>query len=205
MQSAVKSQVNQLSVMVKRNLLHVVRNSESLVMTLFLPVMVTLVFVYVFGGAFDPGGDRKEYMRYVLPGIIVMTPALGAYMTGVGVNNDMSKGIIDRFRTLDIHQSSVITGHIVSSLIRNLIGAVIVVIFAAIIGFRTDVSILSWVGVIGMSTLYFLMITMLSLMVGLLGSDPESVGGMMMFVQFAPYVSSAFIPTETMSRGYIKL
>ncbi len=107
MLSAVRSDTSHVIVMVKRDLIHVIRNSESLVMTIFLPIMVTLVFVYVFGGALGPDGDRTEYLRYVLPGIIIMSPAFGAYMTGVGVNNDMSKGIIDRFRTMDINQSSV--------------------------------------------------------------------------------------------------
>lgn len=201
MQSAVKNYFGQVNVMVKRDLIHVLRNSESLVMTIFLPIMVTLVFVYVFGGALDEGGDRKAYLNYVLPGILIMAPAFGAYMTGIGVNNDMSKGIVDRFRSMDIRQSSVLTGHIVASLVRNLLGAVIVIVFACLIGFRTEANLIQLLGVSGMSVIYILMITMISLMVGLIGSSPESVGGIMMFVQFAPYVSSAFVPTETMPKA----
>lgn len=198
MSQVFKSNITHIGVMVKRDLIHLSRNSESMVMTIFLPIMVTLVFVYVFGGALAQTGDRTEYLRFVLPGILVMSPAFGAYMTGVGVNNDMSKGIIDRFRTMHINQSSVLVGHITASLLRNLIGAIIVVVFAVLIGFRTDVPLTNWIALTGMGLLYFLMITSLSLMVGLLCSSVESVGGILMFVQFAPYISSAFVPTETM-------
>lgn len=200
MSQAFRSNLTHIGVMVKRDLIHLSRNSESMVMTIFLPIMVTLVFVYVFGGALAQTGDRTEYLKFVLPGILVMSPAFGAYMTGVGVNNDMSKGIIDRFRTMHINQSSVLVGHITASLLRNLIGAVIVIAFAFIIGFRTDVPLTNWIALTGMGLLYFLMITSLSLMVGLLCSSVESVGGILMFVQFAPYVSSAFVPTETMPK-----
>lgn len=189
-----------MQVMVKRDLLHLIRNSEALMMIIFLPIMVTAVFVYIFGGALGPGGDRIEYLRYVLPGILVIQPAVVAYMTGVSVNNDMSKGIIDRFRTMDISQSSVLSGHIIASLVRNLMGAIIVILFAYAIGFRTDISILHWFATAAMTMLYILMISMISMMIGLLGSNVESVSGMMMFVQFMPYVSSAFIPTETMPK-----
>lgn len=193
--------LSSIRIMIKRNLTHIIRNPEALVMTIFLPIMVTLVFVYVFGGALGPGGDRIQYLNYVLPGIIIMSPAFGAYMTGVGVNNDMSKGIIDRFRTMNINQSSVLTGHIFASVIRNLLGTVIIIAFAYLIGFRADVSLIVGLLITGMVSIYILMITMVSLMVGLLGSNAEAVGGAMMFVQFAPYVSSAFIPTETMPKA----
>ncbi|MDX1359173.1 MAG: ABC transporter permease, partial [Clostridia bacterium] len=173
----------------------------SLAMTIFLPIMVTLVFVYVFGGALGPGGDRIEYLKFVLPGIIIMAPAFGAYMTAVGVNNDMSKGIIDRFRTMDINQSSVLTGHIFASVIRNILGAIIIISFSYLIGFRADISLIDGLMIAGMVLIYILMITMVSLMVGLVGNSAESVGGIMMFIQFAPYVSSAFIPTETMPKA----
>lgn len=197
---AVKKNVVQINVMVRRNLIHVLRNSESLTMTFVLPIMVTLLFVYVFGGALG-SGNRSEYLRYVLPGILIMSPAFGVYMTGIEVNNDMSKGIIDRFKTLDINQSSVIVGHMITSVVRNLLGTIFVVLFAVLIGFRTDVSVLNWLCGLGMMTLYILMISMISIVVGLFGKSPESVGGFMMLIQFAPYVSSAFVPTETMPAG----
>ncbi len=193
--------MNSIRVMIKRNLIHVIRNPESLAMTFFLPIMVTLVFVYVFGGALGQGGDRIKYLNYVLPGIIIMAPAFGAYMTAVGVNNDMSKGIIDRFRTMNISQSSVLIGHIFASVIRNILGAIIIVSFSYLIGFRADVSLINGFLIAGMVVIYILMITMVSLMIGLLGRNAETVGGAMMFIQFTPYVSSAFVPTETMPKA----
>lgn len=201
MSTLAKNSMSNIRIMIMRNLIHVIRNPESLAMTIFLPIMVTLVFVYVFGGALGPGGDRKEYLNYVLPGIIIMAPAFGAYMTSIGVNNDMSKGIIDRFRTMNINQSSVLTGHIFASVVRNILGTIIIILFAYLIGFRAEVSLSEWFMIAGIFVIYSLMLSMVSLMVGLLVSNAESVGGAMMFIQFAPYVSSAFIPTETMPKA----
>ena len=201
MQRKIKNSTSNVLVMIKRNLIHAIRNPESLVMTIFLPIMVTLLFVYVFGGALGPDGDRIEYLHFVLPGIIIMAPAFGAYMTSIGVNNDMSKGIIDRFRTMNINQSSVLTGHIFASVVRNLLGTIITILFAYLLGFKTDAILIEWFAITGMVVIYILMIAMVSLMIGLLVSNVESVAGVMMFIQFAPYVSSAFIPTETMPQA----
>lgn len=201
MQLVIRRNINHTLVMIKRNLIHLLRNPEAMVMTALLPILLTLVFVYAFGGALDPGGDRTAYLKYVLPGIVVMIPSFGAYIIGVSVYSDMSEGINDRFRTMNIHQSSVLGGHMIASLLRNIIGVIIVIAFAYLIGFRTDVSAMNWLAVTGICMLYFAMIISLSIMVGLLVGSAESVSGVLMFVQLAPYVSSTFVPTETMPKA----
>ena len=145
---ALRSRISGLtaeSVFVGRSLLHSLRDGESLVMAIMLPVLLMVLFTYVFGGAIDPTGG---YVDYVVPGIILLCAGFGAASTAVYVANDMKAGIIDRFRTMPLRASAVLTGHVVASLLRNLLATGVVIGVALLVGFRPTAGAWGWVGAI---------------------------------------------------------
>jgi ABC-2 type transport system permease protein len=180
---------------IKRSLLHTLRTPDALIMAIALPTMLMLLFTFVFGGAIEPGGS---YVDYVVPGIILLCAGFGAASTAVDVANDMTEGIIDRFRTMPIRASSVITGHVVSSLVRNLVATAIVIAVAVLVGFRPTGSALEWVAMFALVAAYILAITYLFAAIGLASSSPEAASGYGFFLMFLPYLSSAFVPVDSM-------
>lgn len=183
------------TIFVGRSLRHSVRNVDALIMAIALPVILMLLFVFVFGGAIEPGGG---YVDYVVPGIILLCAGFGAAGTAVGVAADMTNGVIDRFRTMPISSSTVITGHVVASLIRNLLATAVVIIVALLIGFRPSASVAGWLGALGLVTLWILAVTWLFAALGLLAGSVEAAGNYGFALLFLPYLSSAFVPLETM-------
>lgn len=183
------------SVFVKRSLLHSLRDGESAVMAIMLPVMLMLLFTYVFGGALDPSGG---YVDYVVPGIVLLCAGFGAASTAVYVANDMKVGIIDRFRTMPLRASAVLTGHVVASLLRNLLATAVVIGVALLLGFRPTADAWGWLGAIAIIALYILAITYLFAAIGLAAGSPEAANGYGFIILFLPYLSSAFVPVATM-------
>ena len=157
--------------------------------------MMTLLFVYVFGGAIDTG---TQYVTYVVPGIILLCASFGSATTAVSVCNDMVSGIVDRFRSMPILSSAVLTGHGVASLLRNLAATVVVVGIGLLMGFRPTAGPLEWLGVIGLLSIFVLAISWVSAALGVLAKTPEAASGFTFAFLFLPYVSSAFVPTESM-------
>lgn len=152
------------SVFIGRSLRHSLRNTESLIMAIALPIILMLLFTYVFGGAIDPSG---EYVTYVVPGIILLCAGFGSSSTAVDVATDMTNGIIDRFRTMPISSIHVITGHVIASLVRNLVATGIVICVALLVGFQPSANLLEWLGAIGIITLFILTFTWLFAAIGL--------------------------------------
>ena len=183
------------SVFVGRSLLHSLRDGESLLMAIFLPVMLMLMFTWVFGGAIDPTGD---YVNYVVPGVILTCAGFGASSTAVYVAGDMKAGIIDRFRTMPLRASAVLTGHVVASLLRNLFATAIVIGVAILVGFRPTADVWGWIGAIGVIALWILAITYLFAAIGLAAGSPEGANGYGFIILFLPYLSSAYVPVSTM-------
>ncbi|HEY4225504.1 MAG TPA: ABC transporter permease [Pseudolysinimonas sp.] len=184
-----------LGTFVRRSILHTIRTPDALIMATVFPIIMMLLFTYVFGGAFDHSGG---YVQYVVPGIILLCAGFGAAGVAVDVAQDMTTGIIDRFRTMPIHASAVIAGHVVTSLIRNLFATGVVIGVAVLVGFRPDATPLEWVAAFGLIALYILAITALFAAIGLASSSPEAASGYGFIVMFVPYVSSAFVPVSTM-------
>ncbi|MBZ2196266.1 ABC transporter permease [Occultella gossypii] len=180
---------------IARSMRHTVRNVESLLMAVVLPVMLMLLFVYVFGTAISPDG---QYVTYVVPGIILLCAGFGASSTGVDVANDSATGFMDRLRTMPVRSSAVITGHVVASLARNLAATAIVIGVALAIGFRPTATVGEWVAAIALVALYILTITYLFAAIGLASGNPEAANGYGFILLFLPYLSSAFVPTETL-------
>lgn len=174
---------------------HSVRDVESMLMAVILPLMLMLVFVYVFGGAISPSG---EYLDYVVPGIILTCAGFGAASTGVGVSQDMTTGTINRLRTMPVPSATVLVGHTVASLARNMVATLVVVLAAVAIGFRPSAGILGWFGVTALIGLYILAITSVFAMLGLVAQSPEAASGYGFILLFLPYASSAFVPVDTM-------
>jgi ABC-2 type transport system permease protein len=182
-------------VFVGRSVRHSTRSIDAVMVAVLLPVMILLLFVYVFGGALDTGG---EYVDYVVPGIILLCAGYGSATTAVSVNADMTTGVIDRFRSLPIAGSGVLTGHVVASVLRNLVSTVIVLGVALLIGFDPHASALEWLGVLGVLLAFMTAISWVAACFGLLAKSAEGAGAFSFVIMFLPYVSSAFVPTDTM-------
>ncbi|MGO4299559.1 ABC transporter permease [Leifsonia sp. RAF41] len=182
-------------VFVGRSIRHSLRDVEALTMAVVLPVMLMLLFTFVFGGALDTGGG---YVQYVVPGIILLCAGFGASSTAVDVARDMSDGIVDRFRTMPLRSRGVITGHVVASLFRNLLATGVVIGVALLVGFRPTANLLQWAGALGMVALFILAITWLYAGLGLAAKSPTAASSYGFALLFLPYLSSAFVPTDTM-------
>ncbi|WP_329092193.1 MULTISPECIES: ABC transporter permease [unclassified Streptosporangium] len=171
------------------------RNLDALFISFLMPVLVMLLFVYLFGGAIQTGVD---YVTYAVPGILVMCASYGASLTAVAVSHDMSRGIVDRFRSMDVGGGAFLGGHVAASTVRNLTSLVIVFVVAFLLGFRAEADLAGWAAAVGVLVVFVLAISAVSAVVGLLAKTPEVAGGFTFFVMFLPYPSSAFVPVHTM-------
>ncbi len=171
------------------------RTLDALIMSLVLPVMLMVLFVYLFGGAIQTGGD---YLTYVVPGVILLSVGFASAQTAVSVAQDMHTGVIDRFRSMDIGGAAVVFGHVAASVLRNTVATVLVFGVALAIGFRPQAGPLGWLGAVGVLLAFMLALSWLSAAIGLLAGNPESAAGFTFFVAFLPYPSSAFVPIDTM-------
>ncbi len=189
------SPLGDLGVMVRSATTLTIRNGDALLTSLALPIMLMLLFVYLFGGAIDTG---TEYVTYVVPGVIMLCASFGASLTAVAVTNDMTNGIMDRFRSMDIRGASVLGGHVAASTARNLVSTVLVLGVAFLIGFRPSASFVDWLAAVGLLVVAILALSWASAAVGLLATTPEAASGFSFVVMFLPYPSSAFVPVETM-------
>jgi ABC-2 type transport system permease protein len=183
------------AIFVRRSLLHSLRDGESMLMAILLPVLLMVLFTQVFGGAIDPSGG---YVDYIVPGIILLCAGFGASSTAIYVARDLRTGIIDRFRTMPLRAGAVLTGHVVASLLRNLVATGVVIGVAIALGFRPAASPGEWIGVIALVALYILAITYLFAAIGLAAGSPEAASGYGFILLFVPYLSSAFVPVDTM-------
>ncbi|MFB4320397.1 ABC transporter permease [Actinomadura sp. 21ATH] len=183
-------------VMAGRSLRLTLRNIDGLLITLLLPVMIMLLFVYLFGGAIDTG--TTEYVTYALPGVLIICASYGASMTAVSVADDMSKGVVDRFRSMDIGARALLSGHVAASTLRNLCSVVAVFAVAFLIGFRPAAGPAGWLATAGVLIAFIVAMSAISATVGLLARTPEAASGFTFFVLFLPYPSSAFVPVDTM-------
>ncbi|WP_431775638.1 ABC transporter permease [Streptomyces cucumeris] len=171
------------------------RNLDAVLTAMLLPVMLMLVFVYFFGGAIDTG---TEYVTYVVPGVMLLCAGFGSANTAVTVTHDMTGGIIDRFRSLDVGGTAIVAGHVAASVLRNAVATAIVFGVAFLIGFRPAAGPPEWLAVAGILLLFILAISWLSACFGLIARSPEAAGGFTFLMMFLPYPSSAFVPIDTM-------
>ncbi|MDH6609162.1 ABC-2 type transport system permease protein [Streptomyces sp. SAI-208] len=194
--------VRDSSTMLRRNLLHA-RRYPSLTLNLLLtPVMLLLLFVYIFGDTMSAGiggGDRSDYIAYLVPGLLLMTIGSTTIGTAVSVSNDMTEGIIARFRTMAIHRGSVLVGHVVGSVLQSVVSVVLVGAVGVAIGFRsTDATALEWLAAFGLLVLFALALTWIAVGMGLVSPNAEAASNNAMPLIFLPLISSAFVPVDAM-------
>ncbi|MFI2085225.1 ABC transporter permease [Streptomyces rubiginosohelvolus] len=190
--------------MLRRNLLHA-RRYPSLTLNLLLtPVMLLLLFVYIFGdvmsaGIGGAGADRSAYIAYIVPGLLLLTIGSTVVGTAVSVSNDMTEGIIARFRAMAIHRSSVLVGHVVGSVLQSVLSVVVVGAVGVAIGFRsTDATVLEWLAAFGLLVLFSAALTWVAVGMGLISPNAEAASNNALPMVLLPMLSSAFIPVETM-------
>ena len=179
-----------------RSLRHVSRSPDTIITTAIMPIAMMLLFVYVFGGAIETGTD--EYVNYLLPGILLITIASGISYTAYRLFLDMKGGIVERFQSMPIARSSVLWAHVLTSLVANLISVAVVVVVALLIGFRSGASGLAWLAVAGILALFTLGLTWLAVIPGLTASSVEGASAFSYPLIFLPFISSAFVPTDSM-------
>ncbi|MEV8375679.1 ABC transporter permease [Kribbella sp. NPDC056861] len=187
--------VSDVATMIGRSVRLSRRNVDTVFVSMLLPLLMMALFVYVFGGAIDTG---TQYVNYVVPGILLLTTGYGAASTAMAVADDMTTGMIDRLRSLPIRGFAVLTGHVAASVARNAASTAIVVLAALAMGFRPNAGPAEWVAAISLLLLYVIAMSWLAAALGVIAKSVESASALSFFMLFLPYLSSAFVRTETM-------
>ncbi|GAA1185617.1 ABC transporter permease [Pseudonocardia alaniniphila] len=191
----VTNALSDASTLIGRNVRLARRNLDTLIVSIALPLLMMLLFVYVFGGAIETG---TEYINYVVPGIVLLCTGYGAANTAMSVAADRASGMVDRLRSLPIRSSAMLTGHVTASVLRNAVSTTIVVLAAVAMGFRPTGSFTDWVLAAGLVLLYVLALSWVAAGIGLIAKSVESASVLGFVMLFLPYLSSAFVPTATM-------
>lgn len=184
------------AVLLGRSIRHIFRSVDTIITTAITPIALMLLFVYVFGGAIKT--DTDNYVNYLLPGIMLIAIASGIAYTAVRLFTDMKGGIFERFQSMPIARSSVLWAHVLTSLVSNGLPVVIIVLVALLIGFRTSASLLDWLAVAGILALFTLALTWIAVIAGLSAKSVDGASGFSYPLIFLPFISSAFVPTDTM-------
>ncbi len=193
--------------MLRRNLRHALRYPTMTLSVVATPVLLLLLFVYVFGGALTHGvsggggSGGGRYIDYVAPGIILMAVTAGCMTTAVAVCVDMTGGIINRLRTMAISRASVLTGHVIGGVIQTMISVLLVIGVAMLIGFRPTAGPVEWIAAIGLLTLLTLSLIWMSTAFGLVSKTPEAASNTALPLQMLPFIGSAIVPTDSMPTG----
>jgi ABC-2 type transport system permease protein len=174
----------------------VTRSVDTIITVTVRPIAFQLLFRYVFGGAIQTGTDN--YTNYLLPGVLLIAVASGISYTAYRLFNDLQGGIFERFHSMPIARSSVLWGHVLTSLVSNAISVVVIILVGLAIGFRTSAGILSWLAVAGILAVFTLALTWVAMISGLSASTPDGAAAFSYPIIFLPFISSAFVPTETM-------
>jgi ABC-2 type transport system permease protein len=204
--SALSCAMTDSATMLRRNLRHALRYPSMTLSMVLMPIVILLLFVGVLGDTLGAGLGRAPaggagYADYVAPGIILMTVASGCLSTSVSVSVDMTGGIINRFRTMAISRASLLTGHVAGSMIQTAISTALVIGVAVLLGFRPTAGLLEWIAAIGVLVLVTFALTWLAVLIGLVSKSPESASNTPLLIQLLPFISSAFVPTDSMPAG----
>jgi len=184
------------TVLTGRSMRHITRSMDTIITVAITPIAIMLLFVYVFGGAINTGS--ASYVNYMLPGILLITIAMGISYAAVRLFTDMKSGIFERFQSMPLARSSALWAHVLTSVVSNLISIVIVVVVAVLMGFRSGAGVLGWLAVAGILVLFTLALTWIAVIAGLSAKTVEGAGAFAYPLIFLPFISSAFVPTDTM-------
>jgi ABC-2 type transport system permease protein len=184
------------SVMLRRSLRHITRSMDTIITVTIMPIAFMLLFVYVFGGAIRAG--TGHYVNYLVPGILLIAIASGISYTAFRLFNDLQGGIFERFNSMPIARSSVLWGHVLTSLVSNAISVVVIVLVALLLGFRSSAGLLAWLAVAGLLMLFTLTLTWIAVIAGLSAKSTDGAAAFSYPIIFLPFISSAFVPTASM-------
>jgi ABC-2 type transport system permease protein len=202
--------VTDSATMLRRQLRHMLRYPSMTLMLAGLPIVILLLFVYVFGGTLGAGlggfssgfsGGRAEYVNYVTPAILLITVTAVAQGTAISVAMDMTEGIIARFRTMAIARVSVLTGHVLGSMIQTMLSMAVVIGVALLVGFRPTAGLAEWIAAIGVLAMITLALTWLSVALGMVTKSVETASNLPMPLMLLPFLGSGFVPTDSMPAG----
>ncbi|HEY3417332.1 MAG TPA: ABC transporter permease [Armatimonadota bacterium] len=185
-----------MSVMLGRSMRHIFRSLDTIITVTLTPIAMMLLFVYVFGGAIRTG--TENYVNYLLPGILLMAIGSGISYTAYRLFLDMQRGIFERFHSMPIARSTVLWGHVLTSLVSNAISVVVIILVALVMGFRSSAGILSWLAVAGILALFTLALTWIAAIAGLSATSIDGASAFAYPIIFLPFISSAFVPTASM-------
>jgi len=185
-----------MNVMLGRSMRHIFRSMDTIITVTITPIAMMLLFVYVLGGAIRTGTDN--YVNYLLPGILLMAIASGIAYTSYRLFMDMQRGIFERFHSMPIARSAPLWGHVLTSLVSNAISVVVIILVALLMGFRSSAGVLAWLAVAGILALFTLALTWIAAIAGLTATSVDGAGAFAYPLIFLPFISSAFVPTETM-------
>jgi ABC-2 type transport system permease protein len=188
--------LSDMNVMFGRSMRHITRSADTIITVTIMPIAFMLLFVYVFGGAIEAGTEK--YVNYQLPGILLIAIASGVSYTAFRLFNDVSHGIFERFHSMPIARSTVLWGHVLTSMISNVISIGVIILVALIMGFRSPAGLMQWLAVFGILGLFTLSITWVAIIAGLAAKSVDGATGFSYPLILLPFVSSAFVPTDTM-------
>ncbi|CAM3677485.1 ABC transporter permease [Cohnella lubricantis] len=198
METVRKHFLSDMSVMLGRSMRHVFRSMDTIITVCVTPIAMMLLFVYVLGGAIQAGTDN--YVNYLLPGILLIAIASGISYTAYRLFLDKQRGIIERFHSMPIARSAVLWGHVLTSVVSNVISLVVIIAAALIMGFRSSVGMLPWLAVAGILLLFMLALTWVAAIAGLSAKSVEGASAFSYPLIFLPFISSAFVPTDSMPK-----
>ena len=190
------SALNDTVILFGRSMRHIQRSPDTIITVAVMPIMIMLLFVYVLGGAIRTGSHN--YVNYLLPGILLITVASGVAYTAVRLFTDTQKGLVARFHAMPIARSSVLWGHVLTSLVSNLISLAVIVLVALVMGFRSSAGLAAWLAAAGILALFTLALTWLAVIPGLTAKSIEGASAFSYPLIFLPFISSAFVPTGSM-------
>ncbi|WP_018681333.1 ABC transporter permease [Actinokineospora enzanensis] len=188
--------LSDMRVLIGRNVKHIARNPEMLFQAVSLPIVLLLLFRFMFGGAITV--PDLPYVDYLVPGLIVIAIGFNATSTVIGVAADLTGGLVERFRSMPMAGPAVLVGHVVSGVLRAGISLVITVAIGLAVGFRPAGGLVGWLGAIGLLALFAAGVFWVAAWLGATAKTVEGAGGLGMIIVFLPYASSALVPTGSM-------
>ncbi|MBB3131521.1 ABC-2 type transport system permease protein [Paenibacillus rhizosphaerae] len=198
MEAVKKHYFSDMGVMLGRSMRHIFRSWDTIITVTIMPIAFMLLFVYVFGGAIQTGTDN--YVNYLLPGILLIAIASGISYTAYRLFIDVQRGIFERFHSMPIARSTMLWGHVISSLVSNAISVVVIILVALVMGFRSSAGLLPWLAVAGILMLFTLALTWVAAIAGLSAKSVDGASAFSYPIIFLPFISSAFVPTDSMPR-----
>jgi ABC-2 type transport system permease protein len=197
--SAISSPLTDSRTMMRRNLKHILRNPVTIFNGALMPVLIMFMFVYVFGSAFNVG---EHYIEYATPGLILLAITYGLSGTAVSVNSDMTKGIINRFKVMNVSRGAVLTGHVVATVLSVSLAVAVIIGMAFALGFRSPATVGDWLGAIGIVAAAAFASAWFTVALGMAAKTPESAGMATVPLILLPFLSSAIVPAAQMGQGF---